>query len=99
MDVTVLHDRVLLKRIAPEEKTLGGIVLAGSLKDPVFEATVVAVGTGKPVKDSTPIPLVVKVGDHVIYNPNATISVKYSGEDFLVIKEEELFAVIESDAK
>ena len=95
MDVTVLHDRVLLKRKEAAEKTSGGIVLAGSLKEPVFEATVIAVGAGKPIKDSSPIPLVVKVGDHVIYNPTATISIKLDGNDFLVIKEEEIFAIIE----
>jgi chaperonin GroES len=95
MDVTVLHDRVLLKRKEAAEKTVGGIVLAGSLKEPVFEATVMAVGAGKPIKDSSPIPLIVKVGDHVIYNPHATISVKFEGEDLLVIKEEEIFAIIE----
>jgi chaperonin GroES len=95
MDVTVLHDRVLLKRREPAEKTSGGIVLAGSLKEPVFEATVMAVGAGKPIKDSTPIPLVVKAGDHVIYNPNAVISIKLDGDDLLVIKEEEIFAIID----
>lgn len=95
MDVKVLHDRVLLKRIEPEEKTLGGIVLAGSVKDPIFEATVISVGTGKPVKDAAPIPLVVKVGDRVMYNPNAAVPVKVNGGDFLVIKEEEIFAVLQ----
>ena len=95
MDVTVLHDRVLLKRNQPEEKTLSGIVLPGALKEPVFEATVVAVGAGKPIKDSEPIPLAVKIGDQVIYNPNAVISIKFDGDDLLVTTEEEIFAVIE----
>jgi chaperonin GroES len=95
MDVTVLHDRVLIKKLEPEEKSLGGIVLAPTAVEPVFEATVISIGSGKPVKDGLPIPLTVKVNDRVIYNPHAVIPVKLNGEDLLVIKEEEIFAVIE----
>jgi chaperonin GroES len=91
----VMHDRVLIKKIEPEKKTAGGLVLPGEV-DPVFEATVIAVGTGKPIKDSTDvIPLTVKVGDRVMYNPNATISVNVGGEALLVTKEEDIFAIID----
>jgi chaperonin GroES len=93
MNVTVMHDRVLIKHIEPAEQTSGGIVLTNAV-EPSFEATVMAVGTGKPVKDSTPIPLTVKVGDRVMYNPRATIAVTLNGEDLLVIKEEEIFAIL-----
>lgn len=93
MNVTVMHDRVLIKHIEPEAQTAGGIVLANAV-EPQFEATVIAVGTGKPVKDSAPIPLTVKVGDRVMYNPRATIAVTLNGENLLVIKEEEIFAIL-----
>jgi len=89
----VMQDRVLLKKLEPEEKSSGGIFIAGS-KDVKFEATVIAIGTGKPVKDGPPIPLSVQVGDQVLYNPGATISVVVNGEKFLVIKEEEIFAIM-----
>ena len=90
----VLYDRVVLKKIEPETKTSGGIVLASAV-DPIYEATVVNVGSGKPVKDSAPIPLSVKVGDRVMYNPGAVVSVKVNGEEFLITKEEEIYAIVD----
>ena len=91
----VMHDRVLIKKIEPETKTAGGLVLT-HVQDQSFEATVIKVGSGKPVEGGKPIPLTVKEGDTVIYNPNATIPLRVAGEDFLVIKEEEIFAIIDS---
>ena len=93
MTLQVMHDRVLIKKNEPEKVTSGGIVLAGD-NEPKFEATVVAVGTGKPVKDGDPIPMTVQVGDTVIYNPSATIAVVVGGENLLVIREEEIFAIM-----
>lgn len=93
MSMQVLHDRVLIRKIEPDNTTAGGIVLAGTT-EATFEATVVAVGTGKPVKDGQPIPLTVQVDDRVIYNPKATITVNFGGENLLVIKEEEIFAIL-----
>jgi len=89
----VMHDRVLLRKIEPETKTSSGLVLT-SVVNPVYEAEVISVGPGKPVKDSTPIPLTVKIGDRVMYNPSATISVNVKGEGLLVIKEEEIYAIL-----
>lgn len=93
MTLQVMHDRVLIKKIEPETKTAGGLVLPAEI-DPKFEATVIAVGTGKPVKDGSPIPMTVQVGDNVIYNPSATIAVVVDGEPMMVIKEEEIFAIM-----
>lgn len=90
----VMHDRVLIKKLEPNTKSSGGIMLT-SPTSPVFEATVIAVGTGKPIKDAAPIPLTVKVGDKVIYNPGATITITLNGEELLVIKEEEIFAILD----
>jgi chaperonin GroES len=92
----VMHDRVLIKKLEPETKSAGGIMLTTSVT-PVYEAEVVAVGTGKPVKDGAPIPLTVKVGDRVMYNPSATITVTVKGETLLVIKEEEIFAILDNE--
>lgn len=93
MTIQVMHDRVLIKKIEPETKTAGGLLLPHEL-EPKFEATVISVGTGKPVKGGDPIPLTVKVGDTVMYNPSATIAVVVNGENLLVIKEEEIFAIL-----
>lgn len=92
----VMHDRVLIKKLDPDTKSAGGIVLTSSVT-PVYEAEVVAVGNGKPVKDGVPIPLTVRVGDRVIYNPSATITVTVKGETLLVIKEEEIFAILDNE--
>ena len=90
----IMHDRVLLKKIEQKTTTDSGLVLPG-LVETTFEATVVQVGTGKPVKDGSPIPLTVKVGDRVMYNPSATIAVTVEGENLMVIKEEEIFIIID----
>lgn len=91
----VMHDRVLIKKIEPETKTAGGLLLT-HVQDAAFEAEVIAVGTGKPVEGAAPIPLTVKVGDRVMYNPGATITVNVNGESLLVIKEEEIFAIFDN---
>ena len=93
--ITVLHDRVLLKKIEAEEKTAGGLFIASTAVEKKFEGTVIAVGTGKPIKDSSPIPLTVKVGDKVLYSPTAGIAVKIKDDNLLVLKEDDIFAIIE----
>ena len=95
MSITILYDRVLIKKIAVEEKTVGGIVLTGSATDPVFEGEVVKVGEGRLTKANVLIPLTVKVGDIVVYDPAAAIDITVDGEKFLVIREENIFAVKE----
>lgn len=97
--VTVLHDRVLIKKIDATEVSTGGILLTHGNIEQTFEGEVVAVGKGRPVKDSTLIPLTVKVGDRVMYNPKAGIAVKIKDEQMLVMKEEEIFAIVEDDTK
>ena len=89
----VMHDRVLIKKIEPETKTAGGLILSAAV-EPTFEATVIKVGSGKTTDAGVKIPLTVKEGDRIIYNPNATISVVLNKESFLVIKEEDIFAIM-----
>ena len=93
MDVTILNDRVLVKRHETETKTAGGIVLAGSAAEPTFEATVLKVGEGRRSKNGTVIPLSVKPDDVVIYHPGAGITVTLDGEQLLVLREDEIFAI------
>lgn len=93
MSITILYDRVLIKKTEVEEKTVGGIVLTGSATDPVFEGEVVKVGEGRLTKEKVLIPLTVKVGDTVIYDPAAAIDVTVDGEKFLILREENIFAV------
>lgn len=91
-----MHDRVLIKKIELVKKTASGLVLPGDV-NPTFEATVIAVGNGRPVEGADPIPVAVNVGDRVLYNQNATISVTINRESLMVIKEEDIFAVIEEN--
>ena len=93
MDVTILNDRVLVRKNEVETKTSGGIVLAGGAAEPTFEATVIKVGEGKRTKDGTLIPLAVKPDDVVIYHPHAGVPVTLDGEKLLVLREDEIFAV------
>jgi len=93
MDVTILNDRVLVRKNEAEKTTAGGIVLAGSAAEPTFEATVLKVGEGKRTKDGTLIPLAVKPDDVIIYHPHAGVPMTLDGEQLLVLREDEIFAI------
>lgn len=95
--ITILHDRVLIKKADAEEKTAGGLFIASAAVEKKYEGTVIAVGAGKPVKDGAPIPLTVKVGDKVIYSQTAGIPVKIKEESFLVLKEDDIFAIMDEE--
>ena len=90
----LLEDKVLLRIAQPEEKSSGGIVLTRAV-EPTYEATVLIVGPGNKTKDGNIIPMNVKVGDRVIYNPKAGNTVKVDGETLLVTTEENIFCVFE----
>jgi chaperonin GroES len=91
----VLYDRVLLKKIEVEKVSAGGIVLHTRPEDATHEAEVIAVGNGKKRKNKPPLPLDVKVGDRVVYNPNTVIEIQFKGEELLVIREDEIYAIVE----
>jgi chaperonin GroES len=93
--ITVLNDRVLIKKIEAEDKTAGGLFIASTAIEKKFEGIVIAVGPGKPIEDRTPIPLTVKIGDRVLYSPTAGIAVKIKEENYLTLREDDIFAVIE----
>lgn len=95
MDITILHDRVLIKKNEVEAKTAGGIVLAGGPTDPVYEATVIKVGEGRLTKTGVLVPLSVKIGDKIVYDPTAIIPVKIEGENLFVIREENIFGILD----
>jgi chaperonin GroES len=93
MDVTILNDRVLVRKNEAEKTTAGGIVLAGGAAELTFEATVLKVGEGKRTKDGTLIPLAVKPNDVIIYHPHAGVPMTLDGEQLLVLREDEIFAI------
>jgi len=95
MKIRPLHDRVVVRRVEEETKTAGGILLPGSAAEKPSQGVVVAVGNGI-IKDNGEVrPLDVKAGDKVLFGQYAGSTVKVDGEELLMMKESEIFAVLE----
>jgi chaperonin GroES len=95
MKIRPLHDRVVIKRLKEEEKTKGGIFIPDTAKEKPIEAKVVAVGNGKILEDGTLRPLDVKPGDTVLLAKYSGSEIKIDGEEHVVLREEEILAVID----
>ena len=94
MKIRQLQDRILVKRVEEEEKTAGGIIIPDTAKEKPQEGKVVAVGNGKVADDGTVTPLDVKKGDKVLIGKYSGTEVKLDGEEHLILREEEILAVI-----
>jgi len=94
-----LHDRVLVRRVAQEEKTAGGIIIPDTAKEKPMEGEIVAVGSGHREEGGKLTPLDVKAGDIVVFSKWAGTEVTIDGEEMLVMKESDLIGVIEGAAK
>ena len=88
-----LHDRVLIQRLAEEEKTAGGIIIPDTAKEKPTKGKVVAVGSGSRNEKGENLPLDVKVGDVVLFAKWGGQEIKLDGEDFLIMKESDIIAV------
>lgn len=95
MQVRPLHDRILVKRLEEEEKTKGGIIIPDTAKEKPSEGRVVAVGDGRIKEDGTKIPMELKKGDRILFSKYAGTEVKIDGEDHLIMREDDVLAVIE----
>ena len=93
--VTPLGDRVLVKRLEPQQKTKGGIVLPDSAQEKPKEAEVMAVGPGKVNEKGERVPVYVKVGDKVVFTSYAGTEIKVDGEEYLIMREEDILAKLE----
>lgn len=89
-----LHDRVLLRRLDQDEKTVGGIIIPDTAKEKPMEGEIVAVGTGSRDESGKVVPLDVKAGDKVLFSKWAGTEVRINGEDLLVMKESDIMGVI-----
>jgi chaperonin GroES len=96
MTVTPLGDRVLVKRVAADEKTKGGIILPDTAKEKPKEGIVVAVGNGKLLDSGKRQELSVKKNDRVLFSSYAGSEIKMDGEELLILGEDEILAVIEN---
>jgi chaperonin GroES len=95
MNLKPLHDRVLVKRLEEEEVTKGGIIIPDTAKEKPIKGEVVAVGPGKVADDGKTIPMSVKAGDKVLFNKYAGTEVKIEGVEHLVMREDDILAIIE----
>ena len=98
MNVRPLHDRIVIKRIEEKETVKGGIIIPDSAKEKPQEAEVVAVGKGKREKGEL-IPLDVKVGDRILFGKYSGTEIKLDGEEYLIVREDEVLGVLEGAAK
>jgi len=94
MKMRPLGDRVIIKQLEAEEKTKSGIILTGTAKEKPQEAEVVAVGPGG-VIDGKEITMEVKVGDRVIYSKYAGTEVKLSEDEYIIVKQSDILAIVE----
>src|SRR3954469_5821258 len=92
-----LHDRVVIRRVEAEEKTLGGIIIPDTAKEKPMEGEVVAVGPGARDESGKVQPLDVKVGDRVLFGKWSGTEVKLDGEDLLIMKESDILGVLEPE--
>ena len=95
MNLRPLHDRVIVKRLEQETKTASGIVIPDAAAEKPDQGEVLAVGTGKRNDRGDLIAMNVKVGDRVLFGKYSGQTVKVDGDELLVMKEEDLFAVVE----
>ncbi len=95
MKVRPLYDRVIVKRVQEEEKTKSGIIIPDTAKEKPQEGEVIAVGQGKILENGQKIPLDVKVGDRVIFGKYAGNEIKIDGEEYLIMREEDILGILE----
>ena len=95
MKIRPLHDRVIVKRLEEERTSPGGIVIPDSAAEKPIQGKIVAVGKGKILENGTVRPLDLKVGDKILFGKYGGTEVKVEGEDLLVMREEDIMAVIE----
>ena len=95
MKLRPLHDRVVIRRTEEERKSPGGIVIPDTATEKPIQGKVLAVGKGKILENGTVRPLDLKVGDKILFGKYGGTEVKVDGEDYLVMREEDVMAIIE----
>jgi chaperonin GroES len=96
MNARPLHDRILVQRIEEGEQKIGGIIIPDTAKEKPQQGKVVAVGQGKVKEDGGRIPLDVKPGDSILFGKYSGQEIKLDGEEFLIMREDEVLAVIDA---
>jgi len=96
---TPLHDRILVRRIEEAETTRGGIILPDTAKEKPQEGEVISVGKGKITEEGKIRPLDVKEGDRILFGKYSGTEIKLDGDDFIIMREEEVLGIITGAAK
>jgi chaperonin GroES len=94
MNLTPLHDRVLVRPSKHEEVTSGGIIIPDTAKEKPMQGEIIAAGPGKTSEEGKLVTLQVKVGDSVLYGKYSGTEVSVNGEDLLIMRESDIFAVL-----
>ena len=95
MNLRPLQDRIIVKRVEEETKTAGGLFIPETAKEKPQRGEIVAAGNGKKTEEGKVLPLDVKVGDIVLFGKYAGTEVKVDGEEYLIMREDDLLAVVE----
>ena len=95
MKIRPLNDRIMVKRLEEEEKTKGGIIIPDSAKEKPAEGEIIAVGNGKMNDKNERVPLEVKPGDRVLFSKYGGTDVKLDGEDYLIMREDDILGLVE----
>jgi chaperonin GroES len=97
MNVRPLHDRIIVERIEESEQKVGGIIIPDTAKEKPQQGKVIAAGAGKAKDDGKRIPLDVQTGDLILFGKYSGQEIKLDGEEYLIMREDEVLAVIESN--
>ncbi len=92
--VRPLYDRVLARRLEPDNEVRGGIIIPDTAKEKPLEAEVVAVGAGRRLDDGTRLPVEVEIGDRVLVGKYSGTEIKYDDQEYIILKEDEILGII-----
>ena len=95
MDIRPLHDRLIVRRLEEGEQKIGGIIIPDTAKEKPQQGKVIAAGSGKVKDDGKRVPLDVKPGDQILFGKYTSQEVKLDGEDYLIMREDEVLAVLD----
>jgi len=99
MNIRPLHDRIVVRRVEQKEAMQGGLYIPDSAKEKPQEGEVVAVGKGKRLEDGKVVPLDLKAGDRILFGKYSGSDIKIDGEEYLIMREDEVLGVLEGAAK
>jgi chaperonin GroES len=99
MNIRPLHDRIIVQRLDEGEQKVGGIIIPDTAKEKPQQGTVIAAGNGKTTDEGKRIPLDVAAGDTILFGKYSGQEIKLEGEEYLIVREDEVLAVIDGAAK